>query len=72
VGGIRTFLMKCINTSIEFVLTETRKMSSFMTMPSLTSVSAHVRQLQEWDELFFPILLTAQIWHPLTTTCLML
>jgi hypothetical protein len=38
-------------------------------MHSLTPACKHMKQSQEWDGLFFPIPLTAQIWHPLTTTC---
>jgi hypothetical protein len=37
-----------------------------------TSLRTRVRQSQKWDWLFFPILLTAQISHPATVTCLAL
>jgi hypothetical protein len=37
-------------------------------MPGLTPAPAQ-KQSQKWDTLFFPILLTAQIWHPLSVTC---
>jgi hypothetical protein len=41
-------------------------------MLSLTPACANLRQSQKWDGLFFPILLTAQFWHRLTTAGLAL
>jgi hypothetical protein len=66
-SGTRRLQTNCYNVYVQFVITATRKTSfSFTTMPGLTPVCAHVRQSQNWDGLFFPVLLTAQIWHPLT------
>jgi hypothetical protein len=53
---------KLLNASIAFFLTEIWKMS-FMTMPGLTPSFTLLRQSKKLDGLFFPILLTAKIWH---------
>jgi hypothetical protein len=72
-SGTRKLQSNCDSASVQFVLTETWKTSfSFTTMPGLTPACAHVRQSPKRDGLFFPILLTAQIWHPKTTNCLVL
>jgi hypothetical protein len=41
-------------------------------MPGLTPACGHVKQSLNWDGPFCPILLTTQIWHPPTATCLAL
>jgi hypothetical protein len=68
-NGKSKTLTNCNSASIQFILTQTLKMSfSFKIMPGLTAACAHGKQTQKCDGLFFPILLTAQIRHPSTTT----